>query len=501
MHTPTLIFLFAWVFPHFAGAQGFRHLSYGPHDVGFQSVLETDFSRPSRNNPQLGRAVQVNFWYPAVPGKESVMTFNDYLYLEGEEDSTAGTEARATTVERFLEYPASEGANMEAWKSFLAKKNPMKGKRSAPFKYGEYPVVMLVHGSALQYAQMGEYLASHGMIVVNTPYKGYRQNTFDVSVLGMETEMRDMEFALDALVRRLKVRPAGIGIVGLSFGGQSAVGLAVRNPLVRCVVSLDGGIGSTFGPQLLDAHPFYTIEKVNMPILHIYNPADAGGNIDWFDVCEYTDRYLVSLKNMDHAFFGIFGSLDNSIPHVLGPSKPRPGDNSEAILLYTRTFLSMAFTDNLQNPEMISALGKQYPWLSDCIESSTFRKKALSPLPLDYWQKVLASRGIDGLIDAHQKVKQDNAFPISNPSYRTLFLESFNRQDKPAMSGISEMFATDFPQSALAKYYQGRSAQLNTQTDKAKSFFNQSLSLLDADTSMTTAEKAAVKTRIESFLK
>jgi dienelactone hydrolase len=448
-----------------------------------------------------GRAVQVSIWYPASVRKSSPLTFNDYVYLEGREDSmVTGIQNDAAALKRFLEYPASSGADMNAWNSFLAEKRTMKANLNATLKPGDFPWVLLIHGSAVQYALMGEYLASHGMIAINVPYKGYLQNAFDVNVLGMETEMRDMEYSVDVVVEKLGRSPKGMAVVGISFGGQSAVGMAVRNPLIKAVVSLDGGIGSTFGPQLLNGHPFFNIEKVNMPILHLYNPADTGGNIDWFDVCEFADRYLVAFKHMDHSFFGIFGALDNSIPHVLGSSKSRAGDNGEAILLYTKTFLNGVFSNAL-NSEQIISLNKQTPWLPDCVESIAFKKKAFSPMPLGFWKETLEKGGLDGLNRSHDKYKQETGIPISDGSYRALFLEYFSKQDKSAILVIASLYESDFPQSALPKYYQGRARQLNDRLEEAKSYFTRCLELLTTDRTMSQAEKDAVRTRIEGFLR
>jgi len=483
-----------------AGAQKLQQLSFGTHPVGFQSNLEIDEARPSRQGKNMGRAVQVNIWYPIKAAKGNRLTLIDYISLVGKEDSIPGNGNEKESMDDFLEFPKSQGANMDAWNGFLNQKRPMQAIPGGVVLDKKMPIVLLVHGSAVQYAWMGEYLASHGMIAINVPYKGYLQNTFDVNVLGMETEMRDMEFALGATVKKLGLRPTQIGIVGMSFGGQSAVGIAVRNPLVKGIVSLDGGIGSSFGPMLLNGHPFFAIEKVNMPIIHLYNPADTGGNIDWFDVCQYADRYLVPFKNMDHSFFGIFGALDREIPHVLGPSRPRPGFNDEAVLLFTLTFLEQVFSTMPQEGK-VTGLPQKHPWLSDCIEPINFRKKAFAPIPLDELLRVLESRGITGLMETHRRQKEITTMPITDGAYRSLFVDQFSRQDKTASMRIAEMYESDFPASALARYYHGRALQLNDRQDEAFVYFKNCLAMIAADDTMTETDKDAVKSRIAGFLK
>ena len=492
-----LLILSFFVEPGFS--QKLLHLSYGDHEVGFQSSLNVDYSRPARAKNQFGRAVQINVWYPAKISKEPIMDFKQYLYLQGEEDSvTRNAQNNLAVLNSFLAERAADGADTSSWKNFLNHIAPMKARRNAPLQKGNFPVVHLIHSPAMNYCLLGELLASYGMIVINVPYKGYLQNTFDVNVQGMETEIRDQEYAFGVVVKKLEITPTAAGLVGLSFGGQSAVGMAVRNSLIKGVVSLDGGIGSTFGPQLLSGHPSYHPEKVRMPIIHLYNPEDPGGNVNWFDEVEFNDRYLVAFKNMDHSFFGIYGSLDNEINHVLGKDKPKTGNNAEAILLYTLTFFRELFTTGLVDASVLTDLDKKNSWLTSSIQSIVYKKTKFNPLPLDYLQGILNANGIEALLAEHEKQKVRTTMPIAEGSYRSLFLEVFGKQDKLSTLKISVLYEGDFPQSALAKYYRGRALMLNNQD--AKAAFSQCLSLLAGDSFLSQTEKETIKSRAQGFI-
>ena len=476
-----------------------NHITFGKHRVGFKSFLQFDYSRPARTKGQYGRAVQVNVWYPASSGEGRQINIKQYISLEGMEDSiVSGKETDTKTLNHFLGYVSSQGGDMELWKAYLQSTNTMKAIQNAPFLKGSFPVALLLHGSALQYALIGEFLASHGMMAINVPYKGYMQYAFDVNVAGMETEMRDMEYALDVIIKKFKIQPQKIGVVGISFGGQSAVGMAVRNPLIKGIVSLDGGIGSTFGPQLLAGHPFFSLDKVTMPILHLYNPKDQGGNTDWFDVCKYNDRYLISLNNMDHAFFGIYGWLDRHIPYVFGKSKPRPGNNTEVILQSTLLFFNTVFGGVMDKP---LNLVEKYPWMDTLVAAEVFYKKELIPLPQDVLIELLQTKGTEGIKEARQKQKALTIMPISDNSYRALFLNRFSQQDNNGMLEMAALYRTDFPNAALAAYYYGRALQSNNRAGEAKTFFNHCLTLLPADNTLTPSEKEAYKSRCENLLK
>lgn len=67
-------------------AQNLQRIEYGKSSVGFRSDVETDFSRPSREQAVMGWMIQVNVWYPAILKSEPVFTFKNYIELEGKED-------------------------------------------------------------------------------------------------------------------------------------------------------------------------------------------------------------------------------------------------------------------------------------------------------------------------------------------------------------------------------------------------------------------------------
>jgi dienelactone hydrolase len=483
-------------------AQQLNHLSYGSYGVGFHSSLEFDFSRPSRNKNQFGRAVQINIWYPAKSKKGRAMDIKEYIYLIGNEDSVVVRgQNNAAALKSFLSFPLSQGASADSWSAFLSSVKSMKAFRDAVFNQGDYPVVQLIHGSAANYSVLGEFLASHGMVVINVPDKGYLQSSIDVNVLGMETEMRDQEFAFDFLVKKFNFRPTQLGLVGYSFGGQSAVGLGVRNPLVKGIVSLDGGIGSSFGPQLLAGHPFYSVEKVKMPIVHLYNPMDTGGNVDWFEVAEFNDRYLVAFKNMTHDLFGIFGAVANELNAPLGPEHPKSGSNYEAILLYTLSFFKEVFNTGHYGEATFLDVEKKNLWVGNGIMFSAFKKKKYDPLPYSHWESLLYKQGLDAFETAYAKQKSETVMPITDETYRSLFLVAFRNNEKQISMKIAEHYKGDFPSSALAHYYCGRSIQLNDQVDVAKPYFSLCLKLISSDATLTPAEKEAIRQRAEEYLK
>ena len=300
------------------------------------------------------------------------MDLNKYILLSNLKDGTTSWSNQDSAILEFLKYPLLDGADSVAWRSFLASVKPMKAHKNAKMGSGNFPMAILIHGNAAEYSLMAEYLATHGFISVNLPTTGYLKHSLDVNSIGLETQTRDHEFAIDFVKRKFDILPEKIAAIGMSFGGQSALGLAIRNPLVKAVVSLDGGIGSEFGGQLLAASPFYKPGLISTPILHLYNPSDPSGSLRWFDEYKHADRLLVAYKKMIHPYFLIYGHLSNSVNYSWGKTSPTAGDNYESVLLYTHKFINESFSSL---PQITSIqLEKKEQWIATGLDSVVFKR-------------------------------------------------------------------------------------------------------------------------------
>ena len=350
----------------------FNQLKYGKHKPGFISVTRFDTSRPAvkeQFSKAKGRIIQINLWYPSSTANSKVTSFQDYVGLIGKElNNTSSKNWKQAGIDRYFEWPALAGADKNKFISFLNDKQKMMASLNAKWTGTKYPLIMLVHGFAADYAYLGEYLASYGYIVMHVPVKGTTQYELDYEGLGLQSQVKDYEFALDILNREFPWFTAKTAVVGFSFGGQSAVALAIRNN-ANAVISFDGGIGSAFGASLLSRQPYYNDSLVTMPLLHLYNPADTYTDLSWFNTVTRTTRLLAPVKNMQHGFFTSFGLLNKVVPGIMGKDVADPGNNYEAVMLLTKEFLNATVKNN-ETPALISFFSKQRkaaPWIDNCI--------------------------------------------------------------------------------------------------------------------------------------
>ena len=316
--------------------EAFRTKSY---DVGFSSSIEIDQSRPSTMGGQLGRVIQINIWYPAQTAQDSIpMLFSDYLKVKSVENGPKSNLDYKKTVENYFQWPLSQGASKSLLDSLSSATITMKAIRTLAFAPGRHPVILLMHGSAIDFAFLGESLAELGYIAINVPVKGYLQQALDVNGIGMETEIRDFEFAMSVLSGNRSLNLTNVTALGFSFGGQSALGLACRNPNIKMVISYDGGIGDRFGARLIDESTFCLTENISAPILHIYDASYTQRYLDKMRSFVYAQRTFIGLNKIAHWHFTSFGYLASRIPQLFGENDFAK-NGYETILEITKSYL------------------------------------------------------------------------------------------------------------------------------------------------------------------
>ena len=110
----------------------------------------------------------------------------------------------------------------------------------------EGATVVLRHGSgstASSVLPQAEVLAGHGFGVLVPDARGHGFSGGQAMDFGWNGEM-DIMAAVDFLVSRPEVDSEAIAVVGMSMGGEEAIGATATNPLIRAVVA-EGATGRT----------------------------------------------------------------------------------------------------------------------------------------------------------------------------------------------------------------------------------------------------------------
>lgn len=317
MKTLLLLAILSTASPLAAAPDFFAPLTLGPHPVGFAEWRH--------------RELTVSVWYPAARGG-SRMTFGDYLGPRrgAFEEFLAGARLSAESVEAYLH------AGMSA-------------VRDASPRGGRFPVVLIAQGNqhdAADQAVLAEYLASHGWIVATTPSPMIRTPMKDLSETGRFAELQadQLRLAIEAIGRRLRIDRTRIAVIGHSFGARAALLLAMKEPRVRALVSLDGGIGTATAVEHIAGAPSFLPGHVP-PLLHFYETEDAFMKPDFTFLKSVGAEALHTerIAGLHHVHFSTTGFAAAALKEV-GRLTQAPDDTAASlayIALRTRRFLEI----------------------------------------------------------------------------------------------------------------------------------------------------------------
>lgn len=236
----------------------------GPDAVGLKVVEQYDFSRSYRSvadelgKPYQGeraRPLQTLVWYPAQKSSGRPMTVGDYGDLLATE-TTFGRPQLARDWKHWL----------DSMKPTL--KDSMWAVRDAPLLAEKFPVVIYapsISSMSWENADLCEYLASHGYVVVASPDMGAVSREVTVDLADINAQAQDISFLIGYAQALPDTEMSEIAVAGFSWGGISNLFAAARDNRIDALVALDGSM--RYFPGLVkaatDVHP----EQMTIPML------------------------------------------------------------------------------------------------------------------------------------------------------------------------------------------------------------------------------------------
>jgi dienelactone hydrolase len=283
----------------------------GPYRVGFHVRPQYDRSRVYQHprNPVTAQAtsgdrsrpLQTLVWYPAI-GTGGAQTYRDYVTTVAteEEFSRMADQVRRATDALVESRPPQVQRDVH---------NPVRALRDAPERPGKFPVVIYApsHSAyAIENADLCEYLASHGYIVIATPSLGPRSHAMTADLEGAEAQAEDIGFLVGYASTLAQADTSRIAVVGHSWGSLASVLAAARDDRIRALVTLDGSLRAAYdyvngGPR---AAKYVTPERLAIPLLYLTRLQDEGAiGSELLARMRYADVYLATLDAASHMDF------------------------------------------------------------------------------------------------------------------------------------------------------------------------------------------------------
>jgi dienelactone hydrolase len=345
----------------------------GPYDVGLRVVQLHDRSRVYFDkfdlvtglpvNGERVRPIQALVWYPAK-NNGTTLRYADYLRITATEEQF---KRDATAIDGFVAaYLQDNYPSLDPQQNKAALNQKMLARRDGREVEGHFPVVIYAPGSSMsahENADLCEYLASHGYLVIASASMGVHTRSIDLDLEAAESEARDISFLVGYAEALPQADAHHVAVVGYSFGGLANVLAAARDDRITALVSLDGSV--RYFPAVMQQALYATPERLALPMLYLGGkPSTAeamnrakqvAASYSLMNRMKYSDLYNVTMYTMEHAAF-------QSESLRLGPEE-RFGEYSreEALLAhgwmgrYVRAFLdaylrndaaSLAFLQN-----------------------------------------------------------------------------------------------------------------------------------------------------------
>jgi dienelactone hydrolase len=316
------------------------NLRSGPYNVGFKAVFVADRSRTWRVTrsfsgtfkPDIaGKPIQLDIWFPAAKGQPRKLRFGDYLAPPA---PPAFAELRTLMAERSRADIAS-AVTAEQLPRLLAQ--PMAASPNAKPAPGRFPVILYFGGLNAPIDSnsiLGEYLASRGYIFAAISLLGVSdQHPFQsTDPAGLETTVRDMEYAASVLPRFAPADMGRIAVMGHSIGAIEAAIFAARHGNVVAMVGFDGTYGFQGSTGVLNGAYGYAPRNVRAAVLDLRRPeGEQSARLDMsaIEAMRYSDRSLMTVPHMHHSDFTSFAMIGRMYHTPVDPSYAGSGWNRE----------------------------------------------------------------------------------------------------------------------------------------------------------------------------
>lgn len=435
----------------------------GPHAVGLKVVQQYDYSRTWRSTVdtlgqtytgERARPLQTLIWYPARKSSGTSMTLHDYVALRQTEtdfDNKAGaTDAAAQDEGR------KAAMNDHLW-----------AIRDASVEAGHFPVVIYApsfSNVSWENADLCEYLASYGYVVVASPDMGATSRNMTGDLVGVEAQARDISFLIGYASTLPDTDISEVAVGGFSWGGISNLFAASRDNRIKALFALDGSM--RYFPGLIKQSGYARPDQMNLPLLfftqgdialeeqeQILNDPDRTGGRNALNAWTHGDLITVHMLGLTHGEFSSMFQRDESF--WKGTERRMKADYTRAdgitgyawVARYTLHFLDAYLKHDAPAMEWLKKTPGQNGAPLHFLTAS-YRAASGAPASLDSFREELHQKGFDHAEEVYSAFqKQDSAFKLDEQFINAWGYELMGGNHLPEAIGLFKLNVSLNPNS------------------------------------------------------
>ena len=439
----------------------------GKYSVGFQLLEAQDHSRavtggttPRVTHP---RPIRIYHWYPASrSGESQSMRFGRYAELADGDIWPAEIAGDLSEKLKFNRRALARSLGSKRWEELS--QQPVAALEDALPLEGPFPLIVIGQGvyyeSPVVFSALAEYLAGQGFVVATCPLVGTNSPIVTVDVRGLETQVRDLEFAI-AHARRLSyVSQDKLGVFGFDMGGMAGLILTMRNADVDAFASVSSGILYPHPAGIPMASPDYEPSALRSPWLHSVPSSwirqiESASDKSLFDLAYHSERYLLLTERMGHVDYTGYALIEGRPAMVAYWEAAQPGDVERytAITHYIANFFSAFLKDHSESLAFLS----QDPTESIPGVSMTLEHRPATSASITYEefvQAVIAGRADEAIDEVREIMESQPSHILINETYLSRLVYSLrgtwglDKEILPVLKFIVELY----PNSADALY-------------------------------------------------
>ncbi|MDA3861579.1 MAG: hypothetical protein PF445_10165, partial [Melioribacteraceae bacterium] len=299
------------------------NLEENKYNVGFRYYKEYDTTRLyTYNQDTTFRPLLINFWYPSkVESDKSNMSFKQYVDLISiREDFSKTNDVIDSDSYNFVNAYAQFAKNSYAIGLNVNTQqildSPVKACLNLPIEKGEFPLIIYAPSNSKTPTQnhiICEYLASYGFYVISVPSAG--PNSIERKDMGKSilAQVKDMEFILDYIENRIKIKYSNIGLFGFSTGGLATAIFQMKHNNVKALFSMDGSHEYSLFISLTQLKE-YDITKTDVPYFLVGN-GSSKSVYPFLNSIKSKDKFFFRMPHLSHfGFVSFWTYFDNCNP-------------------------------------------------------------------------------------------------------------------------------------------------------------------------------------------